>query len=277
MMCAPDHFAVNYVINPWMENNCGKTDAAESQQQWHNYKNHLSRFADIVLIDPAMGLPDMVYTANAALILNDIAVLSRFRNTERSGEEPLFDRFLADCGFNVIHCPANILFEGAGDALIDRGQDMIWAGYGFRSDRSSHEFLSDALECQVIGLHLIDPRYYHLDTCLCPLDGGYMMYHPAAFDADSIRAIESVIPREMRIMVDASDASHFACNAVDLNGHVFMNHASDGLQNRLRECGFTPVIAPLGQFLLGGGTAKCLTLKLIDHLPSKSMAQSRAA
>ena len=113
-------------------------------------------------------------------------------------------------------------------------------------------------------MRLVDPRFYHLDTCLCPLEGGYLLYFPAAFDEASQKAIADNVPPEKRIEVDAGDAEQFACNAVDLDRNVFMNGASEALQNRLRQAGFTPVLTPLGEFMKSGGAAKCLTLKLAE-------------
>ena len=264
MMCPPDHFGVNYVINDWMQGNCGKTDATLAQMQWMGLKSAVSDHADVIALPPQPGLPDMVFTANAALIVDDIAVISRFRNPERQGEEQFFEAFLRNLGFRLPDWPNGVFFEGAGDALIDRGDDVVWAGHGFRTDRSAHPLLADILSRRVIGLNLIDPRFYHLDTCLCPLDRGYMMYYPAAFDDESRQLIESHVPPERRIAVDAADAAGFACNAVDLDGCVIMNTASEKLQNQLLHCGFQPIITPLSEFHKAGGAAKCLTLKLLD-------------
>jgi N-dimethylarginine dimethylaminohydrolase len=155
-------------------------------------------------------------------------------------------------------------FEGAGDALFDRGQDLLWVGHGFRSDEAVPALLEKLLSRKTAALNLIDPRFYHLDTCLCPLAGGYLLYFPAAFDATSRAVIEALVPQEKLIAVEEEDALKFCCNAVDLDGHVFMNDASDGLREQLRAAGFTPVMTPLSEFMKAGGGAKCLTLKLAE-------------
>ena len=105
-----------------------------------------------------------------------------------------------------------------------------------------------------------------MDTCLCPLAGGWLLYYPPAFDAASLVEIERRVPNEKRIAVNEADALQFACNAVDLDGRVVMNNASQELQARLRAAGFTPVLTPLSEFLKAGGTAKCLTLRLGEAL-----------
>ena len=264
LMCAPDCFGVTYVINPWMAEGLGKTDSTRARQQWSSLKRVLSQQAEILLIPPEPKWPDMVFTANAGMVLGKTAIVSRFRSKERQGEEPFFHKWFESNGFDVVAWPQDIFFEGAGDALFDRGQKVIWAGYGFRSDEASVPLLEKFFKRRAIGLHLIDPRFYHLDTCLCPLEGGYLMYFPAAFDEASQKKIADLVPEDKRIIVLEEDAAKFACNAVDVNSYVYINGASTELQDRLRRCGFMPMLVPLSEYLNSGGAAKCLTLKLIE-------------
>jgi N-dimethylarginine dimethylaminohydrolase len=264
LMCAPDDFDVRYVINPWMEHHIGRTAPSLAREQWANLRRLLAETAEIELVPPGAGLPDMVFTANAGFVLGDIAVVSRFRADERRGEEPLFRAFFEAQDFRVATWPEEIPFEGAGDALIDRARDIVWCGYGMRSDAEAPAALERIAGRRVIGLRLVDPRFYHLDTCFCPLEGGHLLYHPPAFDAASLEAIEAETAPEKRIVVAEEDAVRFACNAVDLHGRVLMNDASPDLQRRLREAGFAPTIAPLSEFMKAGGAAKCLTLKLAE-------------
>lgn len=265
LMCAPDYFGVDYVINPWMEGGLGKADRALAQQQWDNLRQALASQAEPVFVPPHKGLPDMVFTANAGLVLGAKAIVSRFHASERRGEEPYFRAWFAQNGFEILPWPEHIAFEGAGDALFDRGQELIWVAYGFRSNAKAPALVEKILGRRAVALHLVDPRFYHLDTCLCPLEGGYLMYYPPAFDEASQRAIADIVPMEKRIVVEAADALGFACNAVDLNRHVFMNTASDVLQASLWRAGFTPVITSLSEFMKSGGAAKCLTLKLREE------------
>ncbi len=263
-MCAPDYYGVEYVINPWMEGQLGHTDSSQAQKQWKGLHDVLSAEADITLIPGQPHLPDLVFTANAGVVLGDKVIVSRFRSKERQGEEPFFKKWFEDNGFTIVPWPEDVSFEGAGDALLDRGQSIIWSGYGFRSDIKSAALLEKMLGRKLIPLRLVDPRFYHLDTCLCPLAGGYLMYFPAAFDKASQETIEKTVPADKRIMVAEADAIHFSCNAVDLNGCVFMNSASDDLQNKLHAAGFKTKTTPLTEFLKAGGAAKCLTLKLVE-------------
>ena len=266
LMCAPDHYDVDYVINPWMEGNIHKSSRDRAVEQWQKLYHVLKDRALVDLVPPAKGWPDMVFTANAGLVLGDNVVLSRFFHKERQGEEPYFKEWFEQNGFTVYELPKDLPFEGAGDALFDREGRWLWAGYGFRSELDSHPYIAGWLDTEVVSLRLIDERFYHLDTCFCPLTGGYLLYYPPAFDSYSNRVIEMRIPPEKRIVVEEPDAVCFACNAVNVNNTIVMNQVSDRLKQQLREVGFEVVETPLSEFLKAGGAAKCLTLRVTEPI-----------
>jgi lysine-ketoglutarate reductase/saccharopine dehydrogenase-like protein (TIGR00300 family) len=278
LMCAPHHYDVDYVINPWMEGNIHRSSRDRAEAQWNQLYQVLKAYATIDLVEPQQGWPDMVFTANAGLILGDTVVLSRFFHPERQGEEPYFQRWFESQGYKVHLLPKSLPFEGAGDALMDRGGNWLWAGYGFRSELDSHPYLAKWLDVEVLSLRLVDRRFYHLDTCFCPLTDGYLLYYPAAFDTYSNRLIELRVPAEKRIAIEEADAVNFACNTVNIERVVVMNKVSDGLKQVLEERGFTVVETPLSEFLKAGGAAKCLTLKVTEphqQSPQLSTIQSR--
>ncbi|WP_442755723.1 dimethylarginine dimethylaminohydrolase family protein [Methylocystis sp. JAN1] len=262
LMCAPDHFGVDYVINPWMENQIGRAHVTRARAQWENLRDRLAQAIPLDFIAPAAGLPDMVFTANAGFALGDRAVVTRFHARERRPEEAFFRDWFERAGFSPASWPEDVAFEGAGDALLDRARDLIWCGHGWRSSEKAPKLLERIFDRRAIGLRLVDPRFYHLDTCLCPLPGGGLMYYPRAFDETSQALIAALAPAEKRIEVSEEDAASFACNAVAVGRRVFMNHASASLQARLRAVGFFPVLTPLSEFLKAGGAAKCLTLEV---------------
>ena len=289
LMCPPDKFDVGYVINPWMEGNVHKSSPELAASQWHALRNLLSETAEVALIDPRAGLPDMVFTANAGLAVGKRFVLSRFLHRERQGEEPLFKKWFQPKGFEVFELPDDLPFEGAGDALMDRERGLLWAGYGFRSELDSHPLLAKWLKLEVISLRLIDPRFYHLDTCFCPLEGGWLLYFPQAFDAYSNRAIEQRVPSEKRIAVNEADASHFACNAVNIGQRVIVNQTSSELRAQLEAAGFTIARNSRSREFreVQRRCAKCLTLclhrnpepakiKIADQRPQSRVKTRRA-
>jgi lysine-ketoglutarate reductase/saccharopine dehydrogenase-like protein (TIGR00300 family) len=266
LMCAPDHYDVDYVINPWMEGNVHKSSRDRAVEQWQGLYHILKDRAMVDLVKPQKGVPDMVFTANAGLVLGNEVVLSRFFHKERQGEEPYFKQWFEEQGFTVHELPKDLPFEGAGDALLDREGRWLWAGYGFRSELDSHPYLAKWLDIEVLSLRLMDERFYHLDTCFCPLTDGYLLYYPPAFDAYSNRLIELRVPEEKRIVVDEKDAVNFACNAVNVNRIVIMNKATDALKQQLKAVGFEVIETPLTEFLKAGGAAKCLTLRVTEPI-----------
>ncbi|MDJ0555092.1 MAG: TIGR00300 family protein [Microcoleaceae cyanobacterium MO_207.B10] len=271
LMCAPDHYDVDYVINPWMEGNIHKSSRDRAVEQWHKLHHIIKEHAIVDLVPPQKGWPDMVFTANAGLVLGNTVVISRFYHKERQGEEPHFKEWFLNQGFIVHELPKDLPFEGAGDALLDREGRYLWAGYGFRSELDSHPLLAKWLDIEVISLRLIDDRFYHLDTCFCPLTGGYLLYYPPAFDSYSNHLIEMRVPSEKRIVVQEPDAVNFACNAVNINQNIIMNKVSEQLKSNLTNAGFNVIETPLTEFLKAGGAAKCLTLRVTEPvMPERS-------
>lgn len=264
LMCPPDYFEVDYIINPWMDGHSGSLDLALARTQWEGLRAALSECAEVELLEPRPGLPDLVFTANAGFVYGERAVPSHFMPHERRPEEPFLRAWFEARGFDVRVLPDNLAFEGAGDALIDRGGPWLWAGYGFRTELEAHQHLARWFDLELVSIRLVDPRFYHIDTCLCPLDGGYLLYHPPAFDQASRAEIERRVPRDKLIPVSVENAGHFACNAVNVGERIFMNRTSGQLLEALKARGFHVTQLGLSEFLKAGGSAKCLTLKLTE-------------
>jgi N-dimethylarginine dimethylaminohydrolase len=262
LMCSPDYFDVTYVINPWMEGNVHATSVEKARQQWQRLYEIITRCAEVELIPPQPGLPDMSFTANAGLILKDKVILSRFRFPERQREEPHFEEWFNSKQYRVIKVPDGLSFEGAGDALIDFERGLLWTGCGHRTPAETHAYLAQLLDLKVLTLGLVTEHFYHLDTCFCPLDNGYLLYHPEAFDEAGQRLIAEYVPAEKRLLVSAEDAYNFACNAINIDNLVILSRASNNLRTLLSDTGFEVVQTDLSEFTKAGGAAKCLTLRL---------------
>lgn len=266
LMCAPDHFSVEYVINPWMEGNVHRSSVEKSREQWNSLNHILAAEGEVDLLQQPEGVPDLVFTANAGLILGNQVILSHFRHPERQVEEPHNKAWFEKQGYEVIEMPRGVYFEGAGDGLFLRdGSGTMVLGYGFRSVLEAAPFVSDVLGINIVPVKLADERFYHLDTCFCPLSGGKVIWYPGAFDERSIRAIEELIPEEDRHAVSEKDATCFSCNAVDAGDAVVLNNATPELEEKLQSWGFRVARTPLDQFMLAGGAAKCLTLRLDEE------------
>ena len=264
LMCPPRLYDVDYVINPWMAGNVHRSSRERASEQWDALYRAVSDVAQVLLVEPQPGSPDMVFTANAGLARQGVVALSSFFHPERQGEEPHFRRWFLEAGFTVQDIPRETPFEGEGDALFEADGSRLWAGHGQRTIEASQRYLRAAWGVEVIGLGLVDPRFYHLDTCFAPLYGGYVMYFPDAFDAESLARIEHHYAPEKRIVVREADAVHFACNAVNVGTTVILNQVSAELTSKLESCGFTVVQVLLSEFLKAGGAAKCLVMRLSE-------------
>lgn len=273
LMCPPEHYGIEYEINPWMS--CRRPcDRDLAFRQWRDLGRLLEDAgARISCLEPVAGLPDLVFTANAALVYEDLAVLSRFRHPQRQREEPYHRLWFSEHGFRIYQLRAEAEFEGAGDALCCG--DTLYAGYRIRSDIRSHQEIAALFGCRVIPLELVDPRFYHLDTCFCPLAPGVAAYYPEAFDEYARRALRESIGD--LIPVDAAEAQHFACNAAVVGKTVITATGCQRLHEKLRARGFTPYETPLGEFIKAGGAAKCLTLRLDGEEAAAYFTTSPAA
>jgi len=258
LMCPPDFYGIEYEINPWMHTE-RQADQPTAAAQWNDLRQILSGHGAVIeLLEPVAGLPDLVFTANAAFIYRERAICSRFRHQQRQGEEEHDAAWLTAHGFTVETLPNDHFFEGAGDALFCG--DTLFAGYRMRSQAVSHQLVAERIGRRVIPLELVDPYYYHLDTCFCPLAKDVAAYYPGAFDDYGKQALREHIPT--LIEVDKDEARSFACNAVVIGSTVTTNTGCPFFHEQLRAIGFTPTATPLGEFVKAGGSAKCLTLRL---------------
>ncbi len=261
LVCPPDHFGIHYEINPWMRvSNAADKDA--SQAQWRTLTRILEEDAGAKLerMMPVAGLPDLVFTANAGVVHDGTAVISRFRHQERRGEEEHFARWFREHGYRVILLDKDCYFEGAGDLL--GFSDTWFGGYRQRSDIKAHRVLSDVYGKEILPLELVTSRFYHLDTCFCPLSNGELLYYPPAFDAYAQATIADRVDERRRIVVSHAEAARFACNAVCIGSHVVLPSGCPETMAILKDRGYTPHPLDLDQFLKSGGSAKCLTLAL---------------
>ena len=269
-MCPPQWYDVDYVINPWMAGNLHRPSRDVAFSQWNALYHWLHRIADVKLLHPERHLPDMVFVAHGALIQHGVAAVSSFACAERQKEEQHLRDWLKDTGFLLWETPRETAFEGEGDAVFDRNGRHLWAAHGVRTCRYSHRHVANAWHSEVTSLHLIDPRFYHLDTCFAVLaepkegDGEVVLYFPEAFDAGSLATIEAAYPEERRIAVSETEATQFACNVLQVGDEIAMTTVAGSLPERLEAKGYRVTQLDLYEFVRGGGAAKSLALRLSD-------------
>ena len=261
LVCPPDYFGIEYEINPWMR----RSNAVNSDQavrQWHHLMRVLEQNVGVVLerMQPIPGLPDLVFTANAGVVMGHKAVPSRFRYAERQREEAYFEDWFRMHGYDVFTLEEGLFFEGAGDLL--GFPDGWFGGYRQRSDIRAFPILSEWFTREILPLELVDSRFYHLDTCFCPLSNGELLYYPTAFDRYGQAAIAERIAPERRLAVPEDEAMKFACNAVCVGKHVVLPAGCPHTEQLLEARGYHLHPVPLDEFMKSGGSAKCLTLAL---------------
>jgi ornithine--oxo-acid transaminase len=263
-MCPPEWYEVDYVLNPWMAGNVHRASRDLAFAQWKGLHSVLRTLADVRLLHPEPGCPDMVFVGHAALVHHGVAAVSSFHPAERRAESTYLRRWLSSQGFLTWETARETAFEGEGDVCFDDNGSALWAAHGVRTCRAAHRHVAEAWHVPVQSLHLVDPRFYHLDTCFAPLDGGFVLYYPGAFDGASQQLIERAYPAARRIAVTEEDATRMACCALNLGRSVFTGEISRELATRLFDLGFDVVQLELSEFIKGGGGAKSLALRLSD-------------
>jgi len=260
-MCPPDYFGIEYEINPWMRVS-NQSDGDRARTQWQALTRVLEDEAGAKLefMEPVPGLPDLVFTANASVLHEGKAVPSRFRHPERQREERHFIDWFTKKGYEVIKLDAELYFEGAGDVL--GFQEFWFGGYRQRTDIRAYDKLSTIFSKIILPVELVDQRFYHLDTCLCPLSGGELLYFPPAFDSYAQTVIAAHVEQSKRFAVPSPEAERFACNAVCVDRHVVLPTGCPETMAWLNQHGYIPHPVDLDEFLKAGGSAKCLTLAL---------------
>lgn len=266
LMCAPTAYGLKYEINPWMSLQ-HPPDTALATRQWQSLYRVLTDEigATVALVPQAANAPDMVFTANAGLVRGGRCLLSRFRHSQRRVEEPYFADWFAENGYAVERMPDDIAFEGEGDALF--AGNTLLAGYLKRSDIRAHRRLGETFDVPVLSLELVDDRWYHLDTCLFPLDAETVIYYPGAFDAYARTVLQDNFSM---IEVGTAEALRFACNAVQVGDDIVLPSGCPDLTRLLEGRGYEVHAVELSEFLKAGGAAKCLTLYLRQATPDGS-------
>jgi N-dimethylarginine dimethylaminohydrolase len=259
-MCPPEYFTVEYAINPWMDTTV-PVDVELAVKQWTGLRETLLELGHTVHVLPAEpGLPDMVYAANGAFMVDGISYGARFRHPQRSREAVAHQAYHEAQGWRFV--PANETNEGEGDFtyLPEAYGGTILAGYGFRTEPAAHAEAQEVLGRPVVSLRLTDPRFYHLDTALAPLDDRTVAYFPGAFSAAAQRVLAQLFPDAVH--ADEADAHAFGLNLVSDGRHVLLNSEATAMAAKVEAAGYVPVLVELSELKKGGGSVKCCVAEL---------------
>ncbi|MET8280427.1 dimethylargininase [Micromonospora sp. NPDC005174] len=260
LMCSPEHFAVEYAINPWMDVTT-PVDRELAVKQWDRLRETLVGLGhEVHLLRPEPGLPDMVYAANGAFVVDGSVYGARFKHEQRTGEAAAHHAFYEQQGWRFV-APSETN-EGEGDfAYVPEAHGgLILAGHGFRTEIPAHAEAQEALGRPVVSLRLIDPRFYHLDVALAALDDANVVYFPGAFSAASQRVLTQLFPDA--VIADDEDAMAFGLNLVSDGANVVLNSEATRLAGKLKAAGYTPVPVELAELKKGGGSVKCCIAEL---------------
>ncbi|MBM0228558.1 amidinotransferase [Micromonospora sicca] len=259
-MCSPEHFAVEYAINPWMDVTA-PVDAELAVKQWDRLRETLVGLGhEVHLLTPERGLPDMVYAANGAFVVDGTAYGAQFKHEQRAAEAAAHRAFYEAQGWRFI-APSETN-EGEGDFayLPEAHGGLILAGHGFRTELPAHAEAQEALGRPVVSLRLVDPRFYHLDVALASIDDTNIVYYPGAFSAASRRVLTQLFPDA--VVADDEDALTFGLNLVSDGLNVVLNSEASRLAGKLKAAGYHPVPVELAELKKGGGSVKCCIAEL---------------
>jgi len=270
LMIKPDHFSVDYVINPHMEGNVGKVDKQKAWQQWEELRNTFRHLGfGIHSLEGEPGLPDMVFSANQSLPFIDEnhkkhVVMSIMHSQERKDEVPYLEQWYRQHGYQMEYLDPDRTpdFEGMGDAIWHKGKKLLWGGYGYRSSMEAYEQIKQFFDVPVIALELKEEDFYHLDTCFCSLNEDSALIYPGAFTDEGLKIIKKVIPNVYE--ADEKEARKlFACNATCPDGkHVIIQKGCKKTIKKLKKAGFEIIELDTSEFLKSGGSVFCMKMML---------------
>lgn len=252
-MCEPSHFSVDYSINPWMQ--VGSVNKAKAQNQWETLvQSLLDQDIKVEILKQKKGLPDMVFAADQAIIKNNKVVISNFRYRQRRAEAKIYEGWFHSHNFQINSLPQGIFFEGGGETLW--WKDSLLVGTGFRTSKSALPHLQKLLDVKIHQLELTNPNFYHLDTCLFPLNNEIIFYYPPAFSTKSKKLL-SKLTRKL-IPFTKKEAHNFAANSLTTDHHVVLQKGNPGFKNTLNNLGYKTIEVDTSEFIKAGGAAHCL-------------------
>jgi len=253
LMCKPDYFDVHYSINPWMKDK--KVNKNLAVNQWIYYKKILEDMGvSVDLLDPKNNLPDLVFAADQAVTKNKKAILSNFRHKERRNETKIYKKWFEKNDYDLAHLPKNIYFEGGGESIWVG--DKLLIGTGFRTSQDACKHVQKLLNSETECLELMNPNFYHLDTCLFVLNPNVCFYYPPAFSKKSTIKLNKIFPEAIEIK--KNEAYNFAANNVVIGKNVVMQKGNNNIKTKIENLGYKTYEIDLSEFMKSGGGAHCL-------------------
>ncbi|WP_109506746.1 dimethylarginine dimethylaminohydrolase family protein [Nocardioides speluncae] len=261
VMVRPDHFRVDYVINPYMDT-AVQPNPERAMAQWEHLVETLRGLgARVDVLGQRADAPDMVYAMNLGLGVvgarGPQVVMSHMRYAERRMETATAEPWFREQGLATSYVGRDGVgahFE-AGDAFAFG--DALVVGYGPRTEELALKHLATDLGIRVRGLRITHPGMYHLDLAFCPLDERRALVCPSALDDESAAALLAMVPEPL--VLTEEEALTFCANSVVVGRTVVMPACPPRVREQLEAWGFEIVLVDIGEFHLGGGSIRCLT------------------
>lgn len=260
LMCRPEHFRVDYSINPWMDVDT-PVDPDLALAQWEDLVSTIQRAgATVELVAQLPGSPDMVYAMNLGLVDGDHVALTSFRHDQRRGEAEAAEWWFGEAGFRTTRvADAGAGAFEAGDAFLFGGSLLVAAGP--RTDLATHGVLSRALGVRVATVPVVHPALYHLDLSFCPLDETRAIVAPSAWNRAGRATVAALVPDPL--VIDEDEAFTFCANSVVVGDVVIMpSGVPPRVARRLEGWGFSVQTVDVSELHKGGGSIRCMTLPL---------------
>lgn len=270
LMVTPDHYSVEYVINPHMEGNIGTVDRHNARWEWEVIRDKFRNFGlKIHELPGQSGLPDMVFSANQSLPYidpkgNKHALMSIMHSEQRKEEVPYIEQWYRQNRYEIHYLDQDHVadFEGMGDAIWHFKKRLLWGGYGYRSSKKAYEWIAEKFDVPVVTLELIHPAFYHLDTCFCVLNSDTALIYPPAFTDEGLALIRTAFKTVIEAPEEEAEKL-FACNAACPDGrNVVIQKGCKQVNRSLKKNGFAFHEVNTTEFLKSGGSVFCMKLML---------------
>ncbi|MBD3299766.1 MAG: hypothetical protein GF347_00250 [Candidatus Moranbacteria bacterium] len=261
LMCNPKYFSIKYSINPWMNRRIA-INRARAQIQWQRLAETLDSLnINIEEIKPQKENPDMVFTTDAGLLRKKTFVLSNFKHKERQKEKRFFIQRLKKKNYlKIVELSEESFFEG-GDGLTYG--DKVLLGIGFRTNLKASREIQKHLNCEVINLKLKDPKFYHLDTCLLPIDEKSVAFYPQAFTSSSIQKIKTICPNP--VVIKEKEAFNFAANSIISQNSAVVQKNNQNMIDILKQKGKQVFAINVSEFFKSGGGIHCMACSVFEN------------
>ncbi|HCA43030.1 MAG TPA: hypothetical protein DEP28_07235 [Bacteroidetes bacterium] len=267
LMCKPEFFEINYSGNDFMIDNINNTNKVEAIVEWENLKKiYFELGIEVNLINPIVNLPDMVFTANQSFPFINVngqkcVLLSKMKNPQRSGEVKYFEKYFEERGYKIFTTPEDVnYFESMGDCLMDYERDIIFGGYGYRTDEKIYEYLNEISGKKIIKIKLQNPLLYHLDTCMSIINRDTVVIDKSAFDDETLKLIDTLYTKV--IYADSEEnKKFFVCNCHSPDGeNVIVQKGSEKFKSDILNTGLKLIETNTSEFIKSGGSVFCMKL-----------------